>query len=204
LASDDILTPNSIKIRVSYLENHTEYDAIIGRALLIDQNDKPISLDASKHLYRADNALLKSKYIIDELVLRWSVVGPCLLVRKSLYTKIGLYNENYVVEDREFFLRMLINNKLVYIDDVVAAYRIHNNNISRHFHSSIKIKIECAKINVFYAEFINKRMLKLFLNSYCIDISLLKHNAMILYYIYKIIRYSIVYIYLIILKMFVF
>jgi glycosyltransferase involved in cell wall biosynthesis len=182
LASDDVLTPDSIKDRVSYLENNPGYDAVVGRALLIDENDNQISSDASKYLYRADNILLKSEYIMDELVLRWSIVGPCFFVRKALYAKIGLYNENYVVEDREFFLRILVNSKLAYIDNIVAAYRIHKKNISRHFQSSVTVKLECAKINVFYAKLLKKRILRLFLRSHFIDVFLLKHNTLVFYY----------------------
>jgi glycosyltransferase involved in cell wall biosynthesis len=203
LASDDVLTPNSIRDRVAYLEEHSEYDAVIGQSLLIDQNDHIISHDAAKYLYHADNMLLKSKYIVEELVLRWSVVGPCFMASKELYDKIGLYNEQFIVEDRQFYLRILSHNKLKYLDIVVAGYRVHGNNISRNINTSKRIKTECARINIFYSNIFQNIFLNFFLRTYNIDLILLNANCKLIYILFKIFRFSLVYLYLFILRIFV-
>jgi hypothetical protein len=193
---------DTIAERVLFLEKNRKYDAIIGKAILIDHDDNIISYDAGKYLYRADSALLNSKYIVEELVLRWSVVGPCLLARKILYDKIGLYNEKYTVEDRDFYLRLLSADKLKYFDTTVAYYRVHKNNTSRNIISSLKVRKECAEINSAYGKkrIFKNIILQSFLNSYFIDKILLKHKYLILYTSYKIFRYTLVFIYLFILK----
>jgi glycosyltransferase involved in cell wall biosynthesis len=205
LASDDILMDNSIIERVLFLEQNKNYDAIIGKSILIDQNDNIISHNANKYLYRADSTLLSSRYIVEELVLRWSITGPCLLVRKTLYDRIGLYNEKYKVEDRDFYLRLLSMGKLKYFDTVVAYYRVHENNISRNIVSSLSVKIECAKINSTYGQkkIFKNIILQFFLNSYFIDKILLKYNYWILYKTYKMFRYFFVFLYLFTLKILV-
>ncbi|MDR0605002.1 MAG: glycosyltransferase [Bacteroidales bacterium] len=199
LASDDMLTPNGIKDRVLYLEHNCDCDAVVGRALLINEKDKLISLDAGKRLYWADTILLKSKYIKDELILRWSIVGPCLLVRKEIYEKIGLYNENYFIEDRDFYLRILYINKLHYIDRPVAKYRIHQFNESRNKTTSRDVKMQCAMIDVRHSEKF-RGVLKLFLKSRLIDLLFLRTKFIFFYWFYKIARYSVTSLYLLILK----
>jgi glycosyltransferase involved in cell wall biosynthesis len=205
LASDDVLMGNSIRERVFFLEKDKKYDAVIGKAILIDQNDNIISHDAGKYLYHADNILLRSKFIVEELVLRWSVTGPCLFARKSMYDRIGLYNEKYKVEDRDFYLRLLSKGNLKYLDTIVAGYRIHKGNNSRNIFSSLGIRIECAEINSIYGreKIFKNIILQLVLRSYSVDKILLKNNYCGLYNLYKIFRYFFVFLYLLTLKIIV-
>jgi len=200
LASDDMLTPNGIEDRVLYLEKNKMVDAVFGRAHLMDQYDNVISLNASKYLYYADEKLLKSRYIKYELVLRWSAVGPCLLLRKNLYDKIGVYNEKYCVEDRDFYLRMLAINKIAYIDKVVSMYRIHNSNISRSRETKRNNRIQCANINIDNYKSFRSILLSVYLRSYKIDNLFLKVKFNIIYIVYKTLRYFIIAIYLYLLK----
>ncbi len=95
-----------------------------------------------KSLFYADYKRLENN-IVNELVLNWSVVGPTFLAKKSLYEKVGMYDENLLVEDREFYLRLLADNILGF----VANYRIHTSNISRrsktakwNIYSNFKLK----------------------------------------------------------------
>jgi glycosyltransferase involved in cell wall biosynthesis len=205
LASDDILMSDSINERVLFLEQNKNYDAVIGKAILIDWKGHIISFNASRYLYHADIVLLKSKYIVEELVLRWSAVGPCLLVRKKLYDKIGLYNEKYKVEDRDFYLRLLTRGKLKYLDTVVAYYRIHESNATRDALSSLKVRIECAEINNIYGKrsLFKNIILQVILKSYFVDKTLLRHNYWTIYNLYKIFRHSFVFLYLFILRILV-
>jgi alpha-1,3-rhamnosyltransferase len=129
-ASDDILTPKSIEERVEFLNSSTDFEAVIGDADLIGTNSKTISSSAMKSLYKADYSRLASD-ICSELLFNWSVVGPTFLARKELYDKIGKYDESLLVEDRDFYLRLLAGNYLGFIPVTVAKYRVHSDNASR-------------------------------------------------------------------------
>jgi len=201
LASDDMLTPNGITDRVLYLEENKTIDAVFGKAFLINHNGYIVALNASKYLYRADEKLLKSKYLKSELILRWSAVGPCLLVRRNLYDKIGLYDEKYHTEDKDFYLRMLAVDKIKYIDSIVAMYRVHTANVSRNLKTKTGNRIECAKINVVQSKLFESVILYVYLRSYKVDDLFLRKNFIFMYIIYKILRYCIVAIYLFLLKM---
>lgn len=172
-ASDDYLTIDSIKQRVTFLEAHKDKEACIGDAYLIDQNSRVVSKSAMKHLYNANYNALENK-IVSELVLRWSVVGPSLLIRKSAYEKYGYYDENLIIEDRDFYLRILAENKLCFMPKVVAAYRVHTDNISRkNIKSRLIILQEIAKSNIKNARLFNG-ISKYFLLSHHVDMYFLK------------------------------
>ncbi|MFV7706699.1 glycosyltransferase [Shewanella algae] len=129
-ASDDCLTPDSIKLRVLALQQHPNKLAVIGDALLIDQESNVIARSAMKYLYKTNYYRLQTD-LISELIFRWSVVGPSLLINKDAYNQIGLYDEGLRVEDRDFYLRLLKENNLIFIPEIVSCYRIHTGNASR-------------------------------------------------------------------------
>ena len=129
-ASDDVLLPDGLGDRVDLLEHDNLKLACVGDAELINEHSHKIADSAMKTLYNADYDLLR-KDIVRELVVRWSIVGPTLLIRRSAYDVVGFYDESLLVEDREFYLRLLSRDAVTFWPHVVASYRIHQNNVSR-------------------------------------------------------------------------
>jgi alpha-1,3-rhamnosyltransferase len=125
-ASDDFLTPSSLEIRLNAFKS-SRIDAVIGDAYLVDDRGVVLSESSMEYLYAASKVNLE-KNITLELVCRWSMVGPTLMLKKNVYEDIGLYNENILVEDRDFILRLLAAKKLVFINQPVANYRYHADN----------------------------------------------------------------------------
>ena len=147
IASDDSLVPNSLEVRIKYLEKYTKYSAVIGDAFLMNEKSEIISDSAMQKLYDASYSNLL-KDINTELVLNWSIPGPVLLLKKEVFDKIGCFDESLIVEDRDFYLRLIIKDELVFIPEKVAKYRIVNNKKS---HKSIFfIWREIAKANIKY------------------------------------------------------
>lgn len=197
LASDDYLTTDSLELRIDYLKTYKK-DAVIGKSYIVDEDDSIISNDAAKKLYRANSKMLLSKHIKKELTIRWSAVGPTLLLKRAVYDEIGVYNENLKVEDRDFYLRLLLNNKLGYIDKNISYYRVHSSNVSRTKTMKQRAKLleEISDVNIkssVKAFSIDERI---FLKSYVIDKILLKNNLFGLLFIYKGLRVVICQIYL--------
>lgn len=171
-ASDDILTPDSLTARVNYLEQHMSAKACIGDAYIINEHSEITSQSAMKTLYKADFHQLEAD-IVAELVLNWSVVGPTLLIRRSAYNTLGFYDESLLVEDREFYLRLLSDNSLVFLPLSVACYRVHQTNMSRRNIPSRLIVLEqVAKSNVKHCNKF-KGGIRYFLASHNIDLFIL-------------------------------
>tara|TARA_R110002049_G_scaffold282197_1_gene461996 strand:- start:813 stop:1700 length:888 start_codon:yes stop_codon:yes gene_type:complete len=174
-ASDDFLTPKGIQQRVTALEKNPTKLAVIGDAKLVDQNSNIIAASAMKYLYKADYHQLRND-LASELVFQWSVVGPTLLIRREAYNQVGLYDENLVVEDREFYLRLLKCDGLIFIPEIVSGYRIHTGNASRKSKSAKLIVLKevaisnCKHFKGFHG------LKRLFLISHKIDLFILQGN----------------------------
>lgn len=129
-ASDDILTPESIEQRVKFLNSSPGVEAVIGDAAVIGTNSEIIFTSAMKSLYKASFSRLLGD-IHSELLYNWSVVGPTFLAKKGVYEEIGKYDESLMVEDRDFYLRLIAGHYLGFMPEVVAKYRLHSDNTSR-------------------------------------------------------------------------
>ncbi|MFM4704352.1 glycosyltransferase [Aeromonas bivalvium] len=171
-ASDDALLPDSISLRLAAMHSDPAIEAVIGDAVVINGDSVEVNRSAMKSLYNANFSALAARPA-RELVFNWSVVGPTLLVKRSLYNKIGMYDPNLLVEDRDFYLRCLAINGLKFIPDIVAKYRVHSDNASRKsLAARANIWYQVALSNVKNAPLFNG-LEKTFLSSHKIDLFLL-------------------------------
>jgi hypothetical protein len=115
-----------------YLQEHPDKKAVFGDAVVVDESGTITHQSAIFDLHKgnvgcySDDELLKN-----ELLFRWSVPGPVLMLERSIYDTIGLYDESLPFEDWDFYLRMACHNLLGYLDQTVAAYRWHEACTSR-------------------------------------------------------------------------
>lgn len=135
LASDDALLEGGIDRRVRILEENADWLAVFGDAELMGPRGERLASSAMESLYRSDKRMLRNPpSMAKELLLHWAVPGPVLLLRRTAYDPVlgvGLYSEDLaVVEDRDFYLRLLATRRLGFVDQPVAKYRIHTNNLS--------------------------------------------------------------------------
>lgn len=192
IASDDELFENGIAKRVEFLRK-TNYSAVIGNACVIDENDNVIKEYASSQHFKGKlRNLLNEKKFYKELILQWCIAGPCLLLKSEVYNRIGKYDEDFFVEDRDFYLRLIENNLLGYLPDTVASYRVHGSNSTKI--NKKRIRIECARINLKHAKNQKKILYRWFLSTYRIDIFLLSRDLSFLFRLHRFLRFAIVYI----------
>ncbi|MFM4648371.1 glycosyltransferase [Aeromonas bivalvium] len=184
-ASDDALLPDSISLRLNVMHSDPAIEAVIGDAVVINGDSVEVNRSAMKSLYNANFSALAARPS-RELVFNWSVVGPTLLAKRSLYNKIGMYDPSLLVEDRDFYLRALAINSLKFIPDVVAKYRVHSDNASRKsLAARANIWYQVALSNVKNAPLFNG-IEKCFLRSHKVDLFLLsfKRKSLILILIF--------------------
>lgn len=130
LASDDYLLPGGISKRLDYLLNNEDKFGVFGDCNVVDEAGNIFCSSGLRDLHVADT----TRYFSDEtlkreIIYNWSVPGPVLMVRKSIYELIGSYDEDLYIEDWDFYLRMVADNLLGYIDCKVSAYRLHQNSL---------------------------------------------------------------------------
>ena len=125
LASDDYLLPGGITSRVMYLQQNREKDAVFGDCEVVDMKGRHIFASGISDYHRGRREFLADqRFISHELVFNWCVPGPVFLARRSVYSRLGDYDENLVVEDRDFYLRLAAHNLIGFINSPVAAYRV--------------------------------------------------------------------------------
>ncbi len=150
LASDDVALPEKIELLVNALEARgPAYAAAFGNALFIDDKGKKVRLDengcvsedGSRHHY--DNFLefytrnRNFNYREEEFGSYETLIAgnylPAMsnVVRTKLISEAGGWTVGNVIEDWEMWLKLSKNLKLIYIDQPVALYRLHETNTAR-------------------------------------------------------------------------
>ena len=133
-ASDDYLINNTIEDRVRILEKNQEKMVLIADTSVVDGNNKTIhksSIDdwmphkrSNKENYFSDEGLAY------EIIDRWTLPGPCIMMNKKLFIESGSYDETLLLDDWDFYLRAAARKSIIYYDQKVAAYRIHGKNFT--------------------------------------------------------------------------
>ena len=131
MGSDDYLLKGGLQKRYDYLTKHPDKKAVFADAVLIDKDDN-ILYESMLFEFRGypRDAFKDSKSIKDTLLKRFVLAGPILMVKKELYDEIGLYDENLLAEDLDFYLRVIPKNLVGFIPEKVSAYRVHDTNQS--------------------------------------------------------------------------
>jgi glycosyltransferase involved in cell wall biosynthesis len=115
--SDDNLYVNSaIEVMVGFLENHPEVGLVRAQYWEIDDQGKIIRL--------LDPGPIENLKDMD-------TIGACFMYRRSVYEKIGSYNENArLVEDYEYWLRVSQWFTILPLDQSLYYYRVHNRSLT--------------------------------------------------------------------------
>ena len=139
-ASDDYLINNTIKNRVKILEENPGKYLLLSDAVVVDDNDNMLYKSSLFDFYKSK----KENYTYEdslkmEIISNWSVAGATHLIKKELYDIVGLYDETLIVEDYDFFLRVVARDFILYYDEKVSAYRRHDTNVSGDISRELKI-----------------------------------------------------------------
>ena len=154
LASDDCLLPNSIQVRYDYLSKNPEKMAVLGDSMVIDASGNQLYASGLADLHTANKTnYLTDKGLKKEIIQNWSVPGSSIMVKRTLHDKIK-FDERLQFEDRDFYLKMIADNLLGFVDHKVSCYRIHGNNIcmaeySKLVNSKNKIRTLLWNVNRF-------------------------------------------------------
>ena len=136
LDSDDLMLQNSLRARVEALVNAPLCDVVSGNFNTIDENSEVLK---AKWYNNIENDLhsVPSKLIIISDPIRFFLekynlmrTGSVMIRRKKLFS-IDKFNEQMThFEDEEFWNRLLINSKLIFLNNILFSYRLGHVNAS--------------------------------------------------------------------------
>ena len=142
IASDDQLTSGAIIKMVNYLESSQSILAVIGDCRVIDNSGAILHESALENLFHVNKSnYLTQEGLEKEIVQRWAIAGPSMLIRRNAYDYVGGYDESLIVEDQDFYLRLVSLHGLRFLDATVADYRIHESNASNKANIQRRLKI---------------------------------------------------------------
>ena len=135
LDNDDMMTPDYIARHLQGFEQHPEADMVYCDDLLMDEHDKPIRV-ISRPEYTDNTA-----FISDIFRCGFPVVHFKTCIRRSVFDKIGLYDEELIVgEDYEMIRRFAKQDlKMVHLPAPLYLRRMITSSLSRSF-SAAKAK----------------------------------------------------------------
>jgi alpha-1,3-rhamnosyltransferase len=141
LGSDDYFINDTLAERVKLLQNNPSKLMVIGDAIVVDGvgNTTHESGNFGFHHGNKEN-YFTDKGLKREIIRNWSVVGPVAMMHKSIFDLIGNYDEDLLVEDWDFYLRAVAKDLIIFLDQKVAAYRVHGDNTISNPKTLIKFR----------------------------------------------------------------
>jgi glycosyltransferase involved in cell wall biosynthesis len=133
--ADDMLTRDSLQIRLDYLRQHPTRDIVHGRVYVcLGPGDFTDAIDELGEEPWLRQRLLELNRAQSPQEEYWDAIhAQSVLCHRSVYERVGLYDEEMRWKaDREMWHRMLYHGGcLGYVDAFVAIYRRHDRNISQ-------------------------------------------------------------------------
>jgi alpha-1,3-rhamnosyltransferase len=172
ISTDDWLTTESIEKKICFLECNKECGLVYSNAYIYYENQDLIVPFINKNAKKGKvfRELLKNNFIF--------IIGA--VFNLNALKKIGQYNENSPIEDWEIGLRMAKNYDIGFLEDKLAYYRKHNNNISNKLKFMLENEIELLdNYNDYFEAKIGK------INAYCrfYKLSILRFFSQFSFYI---------------------
>lgn len=146
---DDIFYPDHLQVMVSSIQKF-KVDFVYSTTLAVNG-----LIENGKFQYISDLYIWDEDFDKDRMVGDPFITTVSMLHRKSIFEKVGLFNEDFTMsQDWEFWLRAAKYYKFKHIHEITGEYRHKNNN------SVVRDRISaifcCNLINNFYANFEGK------------------------------------------------
>lgn len=126
LASDDLLLNGHIKNKVQmFVDYHC--DAIVNDGLLL--NDTVHNKSIIFEYYNGHESVYRDRRLLGpEILSNWSIPGSCLMIKRDVAVEVGKFSEGLLIEDWDFFSRLLLKHDTLFVKDQITGYRIHDSN----------------------------------------------------------------------------
>lgn len=155
LDSDDLWLPQKLQKQVNFLENNLDAFWLYSK-FIIEKDGKQLSINPTKP---------RSGYIFEDLLMHFNII-PILtvMIRNKKKGNKYFFDEDerlIAVEDYAMWLLIAYDEKVFFIDEPLAIYRVHSKGISSGAFSNFR---KCRIILRNFSSFISKITL---FRSYC-------------------------------------
>lgn len=135
LAADDVMPPHRIEQQVKAFEQlPKEYAVVFSNSSYIDASGKLIGYHYALGEGGRAKGVVPSGNVYKEILRRYFICTPTIMMRKSVLMKLGGYDESLSYEDFDFFIRSAHDYKYHYIDDVLMHKRVLEGSMTSQFY----------------------------------------------------------------------
>lgn len=125
IASDDYMPPQRIMEQIIFFETHPEVDVVAGSSTVIDSDNNFCGLKIPS---------LKGQISFKDMLVVNRIQAPTVMMRMSVFSRFGNYNENHVLEDYYMWLKILKHGGIIFNTNFMwAYYRITNVDLEKKF-----------------------------------------------------------------------
>lgn len=130
VASDDLLTNNTVTERVKILKN-SDKTLLLSDAEVIDSNGIVTHKSMLRDFHKAKTEKYATeKGILDEILFNFAISGAVMMMDRKIFSLTGKFPEDLKGEDFYFYISAASKNQILFFDKVVSKYRIHDSNTS--------------------------------------------------------------------------
>lgn len=135
LAADDILYPTRIERQVIEFEQlPPSYAVVFSNAAYIDESGQHIGYHYQLDKDQKSKNEVPSGDVYKEILRRYFICTPTIMIRKSVLMKLGGYDESLSYEDFDFFIRSAHSYYYHYVDEVLMDKRVVRGSLGAEFY----------------------------------------------------------------------
>jgi glycosyltransferase involved in cell wall biosynthesis len=146
--SDDVWMANKLEWQAEAIVEQPDIDVLFGDAQLFGLSDERYARPPGEG--RLDGAAL-----LDALYRVNLICAPSVMIRRSLFERLGPFVEDFGADDYEYWLRCLRDGAVFFYDArVLLGYRRHESNLSSKL---LWMSQCCHDVHVWYADLVADR-----------------------------------------------
>lgn len=127
LAADDVLTPSRVERGVALMLSRPDCGVQFSDAEIIDANGARLGF----HSDRFPHQTIPSGRIFAEVLSRYFINSPTMMIRKSLLDDLGGYDESLAYEDFDFWVRSTPRTVYLYIPEPLVKRRYLSTSMGK-------------------------------------------------------------------------
>jgi glycosyltransferase involved in cell wall biosynthesis len=130
--SDDRWLPTRLERQLEAFGGRDEIGMVHGQVDLIDEEGAPLPADTAEH-----RAIFSAAHRKPVTYARYAWNCRCLsstiLVRRRAFDEVGAYDPELLLDDYDFYLRLLLRYGILFLDgDAVAEHRLHAEQMTTY------------------------------------------------------------------------
>ena len=123
LDTDDLWQKDKLEKQMNFFSKNEDFEIVYSNYYIYDESKKKKFIKFNK--------VLPSGIVFKQLLRNYTVGIVSICLRKSIF-KDNSFNDNFdIIGDFDLFLRLSENNKIGYMHDILAVYRLHESNLSK-------------------------------------------------------------------------